>query len=141
MNTARNKNGKAIVVVLAIVAVAAGAWHFRPLSPAPWTDAEIEILRSLWLGSLPPLPPDPTNAVADDPRAADLGQQLFFDTRMSANGAVSCASCPQPERRFTDGLPKGQVSNSAWFFSITLNLHLTAPICLNILRIHQGLYP
>ncbi len=108
MNTARNKNGKAIVVVLAIVAVAAGAWHFRPLSPAPWTDAEIEILRSLWLGSLPPLPPDPTNAVADDPRAADLGQQLFFDTRMSANGAVSCASCHQPERRFTDGLPKGQ---------------------------------
>jgi cytochrome c peroxidase len=106
--TARNKNGKAIVVVLAIVAVAAGAWHFRPLSPAPWTDAEIEILRSLWLGSLPPLPPDPTNAVADDPRAADLGQQLFFDTRMSANGAVSCASCHQPERRFTDGLPKGQ---------------------------------
>jgi cytochrome c peroxidase len=108
VNTARNKNGKAIVVVLAIVAVAAGAWHFRPLSPAPWTDAEIEILRSLWLGSLPPLPPDPTNAVADDPRAADLGQQLFFDTRMSANGAVSCASCHQPERRFTDGLPKGQ---------------------------------
>jgi cytochrome c peroxidase len=108
VNTARNKNGKAIVVVLAIVAVAAGAWHFRPLSPAPWTDAEIEILCSLWLGSLPPLPPDPTNAVADDPRAADLGQQLFFDTRMSANGAVSCASCHQPERRFTDGLPKGQ---------------------------------
>jgi cytochrome c peroxidase len=90
------------------VALAAGVWHFRPLSPAPWTDAEVEILRSLWIGSLPPLAPDPGNAVADDPRAAKLGQQLFFDTRMSANAAISCASCHQPERRFTDGLPKGQ---------------------------------
>jgi len=108
VNTLLNKTGKAIVVVLVIVAVAAVAWRFRPLSPAPWADADIEVLRSLWIHSLPPLPPDPTNVVADDPRAAALGQQLFFDTRMSANGAVSCASCHQPERRFTDGLPKGQ---------------------------------
>jgi len=95
-------------VLLVIVALAAGAWHFRPLSPVPWTAAEVEILRSLWIGSLPPLAPDPTNAVADDLLAARLGQRLFFDTRMSANGAVSCASCHQPERRFSDGLPKGQ---------------------------------
>ena len=108
MSTARRKTGKTVVAVLAIAALAAGAWQIRPLSPAPWTDAEIEILRSLWIASLPPLAPDPTNAVADKPRAATLGQQLFFDTRMSANGAVSCASCHQPARRFTDGLPKGQ---------------------------------
>ena len=108
MSAARKKTGKTLVAVLAIAALAAGAWQIRPLSPAPWTDAEIEILRSLWIASLPPLTPDPTNAVADNPRAAKLGQQLFFDTRMSANGAVSCASCHQPARRFTDGLPKGQ---------------------------------
>ena len=52
--------------------------------------------------------PDPSNAVADDPGAATLGHQLFFDSRLSANGAVSCATCHQPERRFTDGLPKGR---------------------------------
>ena len=108
MSTARKKVGKTIVAVLAIAALAFAAWQIRPLSPAPWTDTEIEILRSLWIASLPLLAPDPTNAVADNPRAAKLGQQLFFDTRMSANGAVSCASCHQPERRFTDGLPKGQ---------------------------------
>ena len=108
MTAARKKPGKTIVALLAIVALAAGAWHFRPHNPAPWTDADVEILRSLWIGSLPPLGPDPSNAVADDLRAAKLGQRLFFDTRMSANGAVSCASCHQPERRFTDGLPKGQ---------------------------------
>ena len=108
MSTARKKTGKTIVAVLAIAALAAAAWQIRPLSPAPWTNAEIEILRSLWIASLPPLAPDPTNAVAASPRAAKLGQQLFFDTRMSANGAVSCASCHQPQRRFTDGLPQGQ---------------------------------
>ena len=108
MSTARKKTGKTVVAVFVIAALAAAVWQFRPLSPAPWTNAEIEILRSLWIASLPPLAPDPTNAVADNPRAAKLGQQLFFDTRMSANGVVSCASCHQPQRRFTDGLPKGQ---------------------------------
>ncbi|MDH3273163.1 MAG: hypothetical protein OEM64_03940 [Gammaproteobacteria bacterium] len=108
MSTDRKKAGKTIVAVLAIAALAAAAWQIRPLSPAPWTKAEIDVLRSLWITSLPPLAPDPTNAVAANPRAAKLGQQLFFDTRMSANGVVSCASCHQPQRRFTDGLPKGQ---------------------------------
>ena len=108
MSTTRKKTGKTIAALFVIAALAAAAWQIRSLSPAPWTNAEIEILRSLWIASLPPLAPDPTNAVAASPRAAKLGQQLFFDTRMSANGVVSCASCHQPQRRFTDGLPKGQ---------------------------------
>lgn len=33
---------------------------------------------------------------------------LFFDARLSANGAVSCATCHQVERGFTDGLQKAQ---------------------------------
>jgi cytochrome c peroxidase len=73
-----------------------------------WTADEIGTLRGLWLGSLPPLPPDPSNAVADDPRAATLGHQLFFDTRLSSNGAVACASCHLPMQDFQDGLPLGQ---------------------------------
>lgn len=52
---------------------------------------------------LPALPPDPTNRVADDPEAALLGQALFFDASLSANGLVSCATCHDPERGFTDG--------------------------------------
>lgn len=73
-----------------------------------WSEAEIATLRSLWLGSMPPVPPDPSNAVGDDPRAADLGQHFFFDTRFSANGEVACATCHQPEDLFTDGLPLAQ---------------------------------
>jgi cytochrome c peroxidase len=46
---------------------------------------------------------DPTDAYANDARAAKLGQFLFFDRRLSANGEVSCATCHQPARAFTDG--------------------------------------
>lgn len=48
-------------------------------------------------------PPDPTNRVADDPRAAQLGQFLFFDTRLSSDGTISCATCHDPARAFSDG--------------------------------------
>ena len=73
-----------------------------------WTRAEMTLLESLWIGSLPPPPPDPSNAVADEPLAAALGERLFFDPRLSANGAISCATCHQPQRRFTDGLAKAR---------------------------------
>jgi cytochrome c peroxidase len=68
-----------------------------------WTAEEIETLRSLWIGSLPPLPADPSNQYADDPQAAALGHQLFFDTRLSSNGLVACATCHIPDLMFTDG--------------------------------------
>jgi cytochrome c peroxidase len=95
------------------LALLAGAWVAfaylvweRYAPPAPWTENERKLLSSLWLERLPPLPTDPTNAVADDPRAAVLGQRLFFDPRLSANGRIACAHCHQPVRRFTDGLPR-----------------------------------
>jgi cytochrome c peroxidase len=33
----------------------------------------------------------------------ELGRKLFFDARLSADGKVSCASCHDPKRAFTDG--------------------------------------
>ncbi|MEA2165518.1 MAG: cytochrome c peroxidase [Thermoanaerobaculia bacterium] len=68
-----------------------------------WTPAQIEELRKLSISELEPLAPDPTNRVADDPAAATLGHELFFDARLSANGKVSCASCHQPDRDSQDG--------------------------------------
>ncbi|HIP71600.1 MAG TPA: hypothetical protein EYH05_09425, partial [Anaerolineae bacterium] len=49
----------------------------KDFTPPDWNAAELETLRSLWLGSLPPLPPDPSNSVADNPDAARLGKQIF----------------------------------------------------------------
>jgi len=73
-----------------------------------WSDEELTVLRSLAIDSLPPLPTDPSNRAADEPQARELGEALFFEPRLSSNQAISCATCHQPIRHFTDGLPKGQ---------------------------------
>lgn len=74
-----------------------------------FSEDEVKRISSLSLSQLPALPADPSNAVADDPAAAALGKALFFDTRLSSNGKVSCASCHLPERQFQDdvALAKG----------------------------------
>lgn len=69
-----------------------------------WSAAELKLLDSLSLGSLDTLPAGRGNAVADDPRAAVLGERIFFDSAFSANGRVSCSTCHQADRWFTDGL-------------------------------------
>jgi cytochrome c peroxidase len=73
-----------------------------------WSAEEIAVLRSIWIGELEPLGPDPTNRYADEPEAADLGHRLFFDTRLSSNGRVSCGTCHLPDRHFQDDLPLAQ---------------------------------
>ena len=40
-----------------------------------------------------------------DAARVELGKRLFFDTRISGDTSMSCASCHQPENGFTDGLP------------------------------------
>jgi len=79
---------------------------------SPFTSYEWSVLRTFALG---PLPADPTNRWADDPRAASLGQKFYFDPRFSGplgpdndgssngslgrpgqTGRVSCASCHDP---------------------------------------------
>lgn len=97
----------ALLLVIVLAAIAAYQAWLRLAPPEPWTEAELGMIRSLSLDALPPLRQDPSNAVADDPRAAEFGHALFFETRMSANGFIACATCHQPIRHFTDGLPLG----------------------------------
>lgn len=97
-----------LAVAVGAIALAVAACERWSSSPPEWSDAEIAVLKSLWLESLPYLPPDPSNAVADNPVAAEFGRRLFFDARLSANDSISCATCHQVERRFTDGLQKAQ---------------------------------
>jgi len=58
---------------------------------------------ALEFSPLGPPPPDPTNAVYEKPAAARLGQALFFDTRLSGPGTVSCATCHDPGKGWGDG--------------------------------------
>ncbi|MGO8924091.1 MAG: cytochrome-c peroxidase [Xanthobacteraceae bacterium] len=39
------------------------------------------------------------------PASVALGEKLFFDSRLSGDGTVSCATCHDPVRAFTDGRP------------------------------------
>lgn len=93
------------LIVGGVILTATAIAYWAVTSQTSWSEAEVVTLKSLWIGSLPALPPDPSNTYADDPKAVEFGQQLFFDTRFSSNGEVACATCHKPELMFTDGLP------------------------------------
>ena len=96
-------------VGLFLVVIVSGTWVMLEITqPGQWSQAELRLIQSLWIKNLAPLPQSESNMVADDPRAADFGQRLFFDRRLSVHGQISCATCHQPEQRFTDGLQKAR---------------------------------
>lgn len=115
-------NSRKLIAGLLLTALAIGtAWLLLPadigrdnrdstasgLVPPEWTQQELDMILSLSLRNLPPLPVSVSNRYADSEAAAKLGQLLFFDPRLSSNGEVSCATCHQPGRDFSDGLPVG----------------------------------
>ncbi len=65
-----------------------------------WTPEEKTLLLGLQRSTT--IPKDQTNAVADNPKAAKLGHQLFFDKRFSESGEIACASCHVPDTYFSD---------------------------------------
>jgi len=81
----------------------AGATAGEP--PAEVRFGAQELRRIARLSPLGATPADPTNRVADDPRAVSLGARLFSDPRLSGSGTISCATCHDPARDFSDGLP------------------------------------
>jgi cytochrome c peroxidase len=69
---------------------------------AGFTDAEVRAIAAH--GPWPPaFAPDPSNRASGSKDAIELGERLFFERRLSANGAVSCSRCHIPERNWTDG--------------------------------------
>lgn len=113
-----------IAVTLLVGAAMALVAHAEG-SGSGWSREELAQLRGLSIRSLPPLPEDPSNRVADDPRAAELGQRLFFDRRLSANGKVACATCHAPDKSFQDGtaLAKGVGTTDRRTMSIVGTAH------------------
>ena len=56
------------------------------------------------------VPADATRAAipSDNPQTSGkiaLGQKLFFERRLSADGTVACSNCHDPKQAFTDGRP------------------------------------
>ena len=100
-----NASRRSFAGIAAFIFLAVCIWWLSKLTPTVnWSEEEIKILQSLSIDTLPPLPIDQSNAVADNPKAAEFGRQLFFDERLSYNSKISCATCHAPEKQFTDGL-------------------------------------
>jgi cytochrome c peroxidase len=102
----RLRAGAALVACLASgIALAQGA-----AVPAGAADLRPDELRTLlrhgpWL---PEARSDPTNRASGSAAARALGEVLFFDPRLSASGAMACASCHDPARAWTDGRARAE---------------------------------
>jgi cytochrome c peroxidase len=78
----------------------------QPLGPIPPDDSlarpksihQVGVPLALTRAAMPPDNPQTPEKIA-------LGETLFFDGRLSANGTVACASCHDPRLAFTDGRP------------------------------------
>jgi cytochrome c peroxidase len=69
---------------------------------------ESEVRAILAHGPWPaPIATDPTNRASGRRAAVELGERLFFDTRLSADGRFSCGTCHVPERNWTDNRVRG----------------------------------
>lgn len=64
----------------------------------PRSQSEAGFPKALTLSVIPPSAPLAPEVVA-------LGERLFFEGRLSADGTVACATCHDPARAFTDGRP------------------------------------
>ena len=89
---------------IAAMLLAAGAAAQTPAPPSP------EEIRNLQRhGPWPqPVPRDPSNRASGKAEAIALGRALFFDSRLSARGDLSCASCHLPQRALSDGRARAQ---------------------------------
>jgi cytochrome c peroxidase len=83
-----------------------------------------------------PLPKVPADNPMSDGKVA-LGRHLFYEKRLSVNGATSCATCHVQALAFTDGLPRAvgatgelhprgsmTLVNAAWSGKLTWANHL-----------------
>ena len=69
-----------------------------------FTQREKNILATLTIDALhKPLPE--SNRYAFNKEAQTFGEKLFHEKGLSGDGRFSCASCHDPDKHFTDGLP------------------------------------
>ena len=94
----KNATLKLRVVILFALAIPAFAKANDAASPFAAFDLKLPlgISQDVWSYFVP----------KDNPLTAakvELGRKLFSDQRLSADGSVSCATCHEPKRAFTDG--------------------------------------
>jgi cytochrome c peroxidase len=90
-------------LALPILAVAL-AWAPTSVAQQTVQFTPTEIKRIVSHGPWPgPARADTSNRVSGKADAIALGEILFFDTRLSGNGQIACATCHLPEKGWSDG--------------------------------------
>ncbi|MCR9139442.1 MAG: hypothetical protein NXI27_25805 [Alphaproteobacteria bacterium] len=101
------KSATRVWVLAALVFVTMGDWASN--GRAAETSSELllrddEIARIIRHGPWPPpRRVDASNRVSGNMSAAELGELLFFDPRLSANRQIACSTCHDPKLGWTDG--------------------------------------
>jgi len=92
----------AVVTILVPIGIRAGEEGVKPAAP-PITGTQALGLGPVKLGVLPapPVPPDNPQTA----RKILLGKQLYFDTRLSKDNTISCATCHSPTMGWSDEGP------------------------------------
>jgi len=75
-------------------AVLAASCGLAQTKPAPPLQAPLGLVPVMWPRDNP-----------YSPEKVELGKLLYFDTRLSADNTVSCATCHSPAHAFSDGAP------------------------------------
>lgn len=93
-----------LLLVSVLIAEAVGV---RAQQLLDWSPDEIRVIGQH--GPWPPPPArDPSNRVSGTPAGIALGEHLFNERRLSADGRMSCATCHQADREWSDGLAKAR---------------------------------
>jgi len=90
-----------IILLLAGLGVCPAAGEEKP--PPPIIQVNAQILGPQRLGPLPPVLAPPNNPQSS--AKITLGKQLYFDTRLSKDNTISCATCHNPAMGWSDQGP------------------------------------
>jgi len=95
-------HARSIAVIVAASAIIAGCTPPEPPTP------EWELKNPVVPLPEPPLGVDHAFSELDDPPTPEtvrLGKWLYYDTRLSADNTISCATCHRPENAFSEPTP------------------------------------
>ncbi|MFO0734237.1 MAG: cytochrome c peroxidase [Labilithrix sp.] len=107
LRTASNPGPADLTTKIAISLAEIDGTKKPPVEAPPLTDGftedQMDLIRGMKIDESFAPPPDPTNAVADHPKAVELGKLLFNDTKLSPSGKVSCGTCHDQGLELADG--------------------------------------
>ncbi|WP_338764328.1 cytochrome-c peroxidase [Bernardetia sp. ABR2-2B] len=86
---------------------------------------------------LPSYMPSPPKEPSHNPTTKEgviLGKMLFFDTKLSKNNTISCATCHNPKLYFTDNLDRSNLGATG------KKLNRNTPTLINVAYAENGLF-